>query len=407
MKKVILIIGAGIGQVHIVKLSQQLGCHVIVVSPKGNYPAIDLADEFFDCDIYDRDKIVDYARDRNIDAVTSDQNDLMMPTVAYVAEALGLPGNTFEQVMSYCDKNMFRKICKDANVPVPANVEISNSDIPLSFNVPLPWIVKPSDSQSSIGISKINNIEEYQEAVKLAISKSKQHKAILEKFFTGTEYVCEGFIYYGKYYNIAFGDRMYFKDSLIPSQTIFPSTLSQSIKDRIVECESRIASTINTNFGIVHSEYLVNDETGDFCIVESAIRGGGVYISSHLIPLSTGFDINTLLLKCALGEKIDVENCFANPDTKVSAYMCFTLPGGIITEVQGIEEIAKIEGVKMFDIRDLGIGTKTEKMTVKGARKGPILIQAKDREELHEIEQRIKDTISIKVNGHINNSIIW
>ena len=105
----LLIIGAGIGQINIVRLAKELGIYVAVVSPKG-YPAIEFADELFECDIYDYDRIVDFARTNNFTAVISDQNDLMMPSVAYVAEKLGLPGNTYAQVNSYCDKNTFRSI---------------------------------------------------------------------------------------------------------------------------------------------------------------------------------------------------------------------------------------------------------------------------------------------------------
>ena len=409
MKKTILIIGAGIGQVYIVQEAQKMGCYVIVVSPKGNYPAIDIADELFECDIYDRVRIVEFARSRGIDAVTSDQNDLMMPTVAYVAEALGLRGNTFEQVMSYCDKTRFRQVCESCDVPVPHHIEITDDTIPTAFNAPLPWIVKPADSQSSIGISKITTQDEYKDAANYALSKSKQYKAILEQFFTGTEYVCEGFVYQGKYYNLSFGDRFYFKDTLIPSQTIFPSTLTQEIKERIILCESKIAQSIGASFGIIHSEYLVSNETTEFCVVESAIRGGGVYISSHLIPFATGIDINSLLLRCALGKDVDVDDYLDHKKSYVSAYLCFTLPEGVITSVFGIEEVANISGVKKCEIHDIAPGTVTQKMTVKGARKGPILIQANNRVELQKIIQQIKNKLDIRVttSAGVTKQIIW
>ena len=44
MKKV-LVIGAGIGQINIVRLARAKGCHVTVVSIKGDYPCIPLADD--------------------------------------------------------------------------------------------------------------------------------------------------------------------------------------------------------------------------------------------------------------------------------------------------------------------------------------------------------------------------
>lgn len=408
MMNKLLIIGAGIGQINIVKLAKSMGVYVVVVSPKG-YPAIELADELFECDIYDYDRIVEYARENNFTAVTSDQNDLMMPTVAYVAEELGLPGNTYNQVNSYCDKNNFREVCLKAGVPVPANIEVHDSDMP-NFDVELPWIVKPSDSQSSIGISKINSKEEYASAVEYALSKSKHHKAILEQFFMGDEIVCEGFVYQGKYYNLFFGDRRYFKGTLIPSQTLFPSELDATIQNQILECERAITKEINPSFGIIHSEYLVNKETGKFCIVESAIRGGGVYISSHLVPLATGIDVNTLLLKCALGQATaeDVESTLNNRTQGASAYVCFTLPEGVVTEISGFDRVTQIEGVAMCDIRNLNVGDRTEKMIVKGMRKGPIIIHANNRKGLETIIYKLTETINVKVtntDGEVKNAI--
>lgn len=404
----LLIIGAGIGQINIVKQAKAMGVYVAVVSPKG-YPAIELADELFECDIFDYDRIVEYAYSNNFTAVTSDQNDLMMPTVAYVAEKLGLPGNTFSQVNSYCDKNNFRKVCLKAGVPVPANIEVHDSNMP-NFDVELPWIVKPSDSQSSIGVSKINSTEEYATAVEYALSKSKHHKAILEQFFTGDEIVCEGFVYQGKYYNLFFGDRRYFKGTLIPSQTLFPSELDTNIQKQILGCERAITKEINPYFGIIHSEYLVNTQTGKICIVESAIRGGGVYISSHLVPLATGIDINKILLKCALGQatESDIEDAFAKKNDGASAYVCFTLPEGIVKEINGVEDVLNIQGVVMCDIRNLSKGDKTEKMIAKGMRKGPILVNANNRDELDSIISRIQETIDIKVatpEGELKNTI--
>ena len=101
----LLIIGAGIGQVPLLKRAKAKGIHVTVATIPGDYPCIPLADDVILIDIYDRDSIVKEARKRKITAVISDQNDLMMPTVAYVAEKLCLPGNSFETVMSYCNKN--------------------------------------------------------------------------------------------------------------------------------------------------------------------------------------------------------------------------------------------------------------------------------------------------------------
>lgn len=408
MKKV-LVIGAGIGQTNIVKLARSKGCHVTVVSIKGDYPCIPLADDFFECDIYDRDRIVEYARKNYIDAVLSDQNDLMMPTVAYVAEKLSLPGNNFDQQLSYTDKNQFRTICDKLNVPVPKHTAVNSNLLPINFNVPLPWIIKPADSQSSIGITKISSIGEYTDAIELALSKSKKQEAIVEEFFVGAEFVCEGFIYKGKYYNLMFGDRRYFEGTLLPCQTLFPTNiLPKSIQNQIIECETKIATDVNPFFGIVHSEYLVNLDTGEFRIIDTALRGGGVYISSHLVPLTTSIDINSVLLNCALGEDVDIDSIMTQKKNKASAYICFNLPESIIQTIQGVDEVKSMPNVTFFDDSNLIVGAYTGKMEVKGNRKGPIIVHADNRQELEEVISKVKKTLSITVSDSDGESqIIW
>ena len=278
MKK-ILVIGAGIGQVNIVKKAKKLGCYVIVVTVPGDWPALKLADEVWYFDIYDRDKIVNKAKIEKIDAVVSDQNDLMMPTVAYVAEQLGLPGNTFHQVNSFCNKNMFRDNCDKLGIPVPRHIAVNTVDFDFSeFQVAFPWIVKPADSQSSIGVKKVQNEMELRSALKEALENSKASEAIVEEYFVGKELVCEGFIDEGKYYLLSFADRKYFEleNLMIPSQTVFPSVVSDSIKQKIIECETKMAEYIHPRFGITHSEYLYDENTEEIRVVEFNTRLGDV-----------------------------------------------------------------------------------------------------------------------------------
>ena len=168
----LLIIGAGIGQVSLLQKAQKRGVHVTVASIPGPYPCLDMADDVIYMNIYDRDDIVEEARKRGITAVVSDQNDLMMPTVAYVADKLGLPGNSYDTVMSYCNKISFRDICDKAGIPCPKHIAVVTSEFDASaFDCPLPWIVKPADLQSSIGIRRIDSIEDIESALKVALEK--------------------------------------------------------------------------------------------------------------------------------------------------------------------------------------------------------------------------------------------
>lgn len=404
-------IGAGIGQIHISSLVKERGYYLIVITIPGNYPCIDLADKVYYVDIFNREEVLRIAKEERIDAVISDQNDLMMPTVAYVAENLSLPGNNFSQVESYCNKNIFRENCDKIGIPVPKHVGVSFVEVPEQFkDVPFPWMIKPEDSQSSIGVTKVNSIKEYYFAVKKALELSRNKRAIVEEFFVGDEIVVEGFIYKGKYYNLGFADRRYFDlpNIFIPSQTIFPSTVSEDIKERCVEYEHLMCKYISPSFAIVHSEYLVNKETGEIRIVESALRGGGVYISSHLVPLSCGVDINSFLLDCALGIEADFKTIYEAKQEKSSAYICFYLPLGVVKVIAGIEEIRQLSCVHKCDL-EVAVGQETHEMTYKGQRLGPIIISGESRENVEKEILNIQDILRIEVedkNG-LKTNIVW
>lgn len=411
MKK-LLIIGAGIGQVPLLQKAKARGIHVTVVSIPGNYPCFELADDIIYMDIYNRDGIVEEARKREITAVISDQNDLMMPTVAYVAEKLGIPGNRFDTVMTYCNKNYFREACDKAGVPSPKHIAVNSLEVDFSvWGGMFPLMVKPADSQSSIGVKKVHNQDELQAALKVAIEKSPTKSAIVEEFFEGREVVCEGFINEGKYYLLQFADRRYFdlEDVLIPSQTLFPSTLSKDIQDRIIGYEQVLSSFTKPSFAIIHSEYLVNEITGEVRIVESALRGGGVYISSDLIPMATGIDVNDVLLDKALGINVDVDDVFGKRKNEAAAYVCFYLPAGKNVSVEGVEELKALSFVKKAYIDDLTVGQQTMPPSYKGARMGPILIKGENRDVLEKNILMAQKTLKITVKTKHGNlcDICW
>ena len=335
-----------------------------------------------------------------------------MPTVAYVAEQLGLPGNRFITVNTYCNKNQFRNLCDKVHVPCPRHVAVAGTNFnERGIDIPLPWIVKPADSQSSIGIKKIEHEEELLPALQVALKRSPTHTAIVEEFFEGRELVCEGYINEGKYYLLMFGDRRYFelKDVMIPSQTLFPSTVDAELQQRIVSYEQALAKASKPSFAIVHSEYLVNETSGEIRVVESALRGGGVYISSDLIPMATGIDINEVILSRALDKNVDVDEVFRNRSDKASAYVCFYLHEGTITSVEGAEDVKALPFVRKAYLDGITVGSRTKKPDYKGARKGPILVQGENRIDLEKNIDEVQSLLKIDIitDEHETKSVVW
>ena len=63
MKKV-MILGAGIYQVPLIKKAKEMGLHTIVVSIPGNYPGFEIADEICYEDTTDAEKILQVAQEK-------------------------------------------------------------------------------------------------------------------------------------------------------------------------------------------------------------------------------------------------------------------------------------------------------------------------------------------------------
>lgn len=400
--KRIMIVGAGIGQYYLARKIKEKGYYLITVTLPGNQPVISIADKVCYHDVFDKEGVLDLAREEKIDAIVSDQNDTMMPTVAFVAEHLGLPGNNSSMINAYCNKNVFRDTCDQLNIPVPRHCAVNRIDIPGDMkDVPFPWVVKPADSQSSIGVARVTSTKEFFGALSNAIYYSKTKTAIVEEYFEGQELVAEGFIYRGKYYNLGFADRKYFalEGKFIPSQTIFPSLVPQVVLGKIEMCESKMAAKIKPSFAIVHSEYLYNPASGQFCVVESALRGGGVYISSHIIPLYCNIDINDVLIDCCLGRDVDFDSVFSKRKCRAAGYFCFYLPEGTISRVEGFDIANQLSFVKMVCLNNVSIGQTTSPLTHKGQRLGPIIVIGSDRKDIENNISSLQKILKVEVVG--------
>ena len=402
MMKKILVVGAGIGQLYLAKKIKDRGDFLITVTLPGNQPVIDIADKVCYEDVFNKEGVLQIAKRERIDAVISDQNDMMMPTVSFVAEHMGLPGNSTTVINAYCNKNTFRNNCDLLGIPGPRHASTWTNEVPSNIrSIPFPWVVKPADAQSSVGVAKVENLNEYYSSIQKALGFSKTHSAIVEEFFAGQELVAEGFIYKGHYYNLGFADRHYFNlhNLFIPSQTLFPSRLPDSILRDITECERKMAEFINPEFAIVHSEYLYNPISGEYKVVESALRGGGVFISSHLIPLYTGIDINDVLLDCAYGKSVDVDYILSSSFRRSAGYLCFYLPEGRVVSMSGNEKCAQFPFVKMMDVNGISIGMNSSTLTHKGQRLGPIILDADNREELDLRIKAIQNSFIVEVKN--------
>jgi len=83
------------------------------------------------------------------------------------------------------DKEYMKDVFKSLNMPQAPYIVLKEES---KINIPFPLIVKPANSGSSIGMTKVNNKEELNEAIEIA--KKYDNKIIIEKFMQIRELEC-------------------------------------------------------------------------------------------------------------------------------------------------------------------------------------------------------------------------
>ena len=394
-----MILGAGQYQVPIIKQAQQMSFETIAVSVGGNYPGLSVADRSYEINVREKEKILSVAQQEKISGILTDQTDISVPSVAYVAEQMGLPGIGYECALRFTNKYKMRQYCEKIDVPVPKHFQAAS--IAEAYEVVqqlcFPLVIKPVDSQGSRGVSKVNNPCELEGKFQSALVNSTCGIVLLEDFFRGTEVVIQGFASDSGFSNLIIGDREYFDlpDVFIPKQTIFPTLLREDLKQKVLELNSYLINKFAPRFGITHSEYLVDDQTGEVRLIEVAIRGGGVFISSDLVPLASGINVNALLIDLATGRSVRIDKTKLRSDT--AGYVCFYLPEGVICRVDGIDKVESLPGVHKACLQNIEIGRRTGRVTDKTMRLRPILITGEDRLACQETIQKLKETLVVEV----------
>ncbi len=186
MKK-LAIIGASYLQLPLVKKAKEMGLEVHCFAWADGAVCRDLADYFYPISIIEHDEILRICQEVRIDGICTIASDVAAPTVAYVAEKMGLIANSYESSVRANNKYLMRNAFMAAGVPCPQYRMVTSIEETEGIDWGYPLIVKPSDRSGSLGVTKIISKDELAPAVEAAISVSFKKQAMVEEFIEGRE----------------------------------------------------------------------------------------------------------------------------------------------------------------------------------------------------------------------------
>ena len=307
MKK-IAIIGANDFQNPLILKAKSLGYETHVFAWQDGSIGEKTADYFYPISIVEKDEILEKCKEIGIDAIATIASDLATLTVNYVAEKLGLPGNSLECTKKSTNKYEMRKAFKEAGVATPGfEIVSSPEDIEKLSDMEYPLIVKPTDRSGSRAITKIYKKEELEEAISKAIENSFEKKAIVEEYIEGNEFSAEGITYNGEHKFLTITRKATTgAPHFIETGHIEPAGLSKEMEEKIYNELTKALTALQITNSATHSEFKITPN-GDVRIIEIGARMGGDCIGSDLVQISTGYDFIKMVIDVAMGNKPSFE----------------------------------------------------------------------------------------------------
>ena len=314
MARNIAIIGASYLQMPLIEKAKQMGYVTHVFAWQCGDVGEEAADFFYPISIVEKEEILAKCKEIGICGICSIASDLAMITVNYVAEELGLPGNTVAATAKSTNKHLMRLAFEQNGDPSPRSILVNEQTDLSGLGLQYPAIVKPTDRSGSRGIFKVQRADELADAVKEAIDQSFSKEALIEEFAEGQEYSVEYVSYKGAHHFLA----MTLKHTtgaphFIETGHLQPAPVSGETLARVQAVVEHALDTLELKNGASHTELKIAED-GTIRIIEIGGRMGGDCIGSHMVRYSTGYDFVRMVIQIACGDAPDfTEVCEPHP----------------------------------------------------------------------------------------------
>ncbi len=361
-KKKILILGGYTHMVSVVETARKMNIYTIVVDREINSPAKAIADKFYDVSTADIERLVEIARLENISGVFNGFDDINTWHAHALCKKLDLPFYATSEQLAICsNKDQFKNYCRNYNVPVIEEYELTGGlDDEAFATLVYPVIIKPVDSYASQGITVCYTEEELKEGYAKAVQYSTSGKVIVERFIDNSYGVMMFYtVIEGKISLSATTDRYVHKEYKehppLPTATVFPSQHQEHYVQTVDPNVRAMIRGMGTQNGVLFIQSLYED--GRFFLYEMGFRLSGTQYYT-IVEKQTGINLLEMMLAFATGADIS-HYPIADYDygyTKFPACnLSILLDEGTISEIIGLEALKNHPAVVSYvAVQDVG-----------------------------------------------------
>lgn len=311
MAKKALLVGSSFSAAPIFFLLKKRGLHVSICGNQKSDPCHQYSDDSFFIDYSNRDQLLQLVEAKEFDYLVPTCNDYSYLSSAWVAQKIGFPGfDSYDVATILHTKNLFREMTEKYQLPTPRSIR-QKSDLPIKTDsLQFPLLVKPVDSFSGRGVTKVNTESELPAALDSALKSSRSSEVVLEEYIEGDLHSHSAFISKGKIALDFFVDEYC---TVYPYQvncSNHPSFLSKSMKRAVHEAINQLSSILGLEDGLLHTQFIAKGDR--FWIIECMRRCPGDLYGS-LVEMSTGVGYTDLFVRPFLSETISSSLQFGDP----------------------------------------------------------------------------------------------
>lgn len=387
----ILVLGGGSDQAAFILELQSRGHDVILLDYLENPPAKKVVRKHIQESTLDIEAVLNAAETEKVDLICTACTDQALLTVAKVSEILHLPSYiSYKTALDVTNKSYMKSKMEEYGIPTAKHRIIrSKTDIDSLNGLTFPLVVKPSDCNSSKGVTKVDNPEELKKYAVNALKLSRSNIAIVEEFKSGKEVSVD--LYFEGENPKLLSATTSFKIQGTNGFTILGSdypVINDSEENQLI----KIAKLIGKAFKLKDTPLILQTilNNGEFSVIEFSARmgGGSKY---KLIETISGVNILSKYVDLILGEKPSVSPQRMVNYARMKYVYCHN---GQINDIQGLEYLKATKVIDEFFIYK-SQGDLIEKHSTSSDRPLGYLITAENEAELENKDLRADQIIKV------------
>ena len=304
-KMKVLLIGSSFSAAPLYFAIKKYGAYVSVCGDIEEDPCHQYADVSYFIDYSQPDRLMEIVESGDFDFLVPSCNDYSYMSCARVGLKHKFPGfDAFEVARMLHTKNAFRAMTADLGICAPGFIELHEGQKIDAGTLHYPILVKPIDSFSGRGMSKVTTPDLLPKAVHEARQQSRSGNVVMEEFIVGSLHSHSAWLQEGSVALDFFVDEFC---TVYPYQvncSNHPSNLPLEIKNKVRNSINHVARELQLVDGLMHTQFMVRGD--DFWIIETMRRCPGDLYGT-LITRSTGIDYADLFVRPFLNMKLPAQ----------------------------------------------------------------------------------------------------